>query len=139
MIITLPRIEMDKLTDLKTAYFLSFTRFQIKKDTKDIAKEKIPNVSSLGQGARWVNGQDRVSGWKVALSTIYNQPKRPKTNNVMETAFIIFMNMIYLSHLHIIFIGTVYYFLHSVSIKDSSHFSYQSTGFSASFWRNARL
>jgi hypothetical protein len=52
MIITLPRIEMDKLTDLKTAYFLSFTRFQTRKDTKDIAKEKIPNVSSLGQGAR---------------------------------------------------------------------------------------
>jgi hypothetical protein len=34
---------------------LSFTRFQMKKDTKDTAKEAIPKVSSLGQGAKWVN------------------------------------------------------------------------------------
>jgi len=27
----------------------------MKKDTKDIAKETIPKVSSLGQGAKWVN------------------------------------------------------------------------------------
>ena len=48
----LPEIKTSKPIALIVAYFLSFTRFQIKKDTKDIAKEKIPNVSSLGQGAR---------------------------------------------------------------------------------------
>ena len=40
---------------LSVVYLLSFTRFQMKKDTKDTAKEIIPKVSSLGQGAKWVN------------------------------------------------------------------------------------
>lgn len=43
-------------------YLLSFTKFQMKKETKEIAKETIPKVSSLGQGARWVNCKDKVSG-----------------------------------------------------------------------------
>jgi len=64
----------------------------MKKDTKDTAKETIPKVSSsLGQGAKWVNCQDRVSGWKVALITIYNQPKRPKTNKMKDNALINFI------------------------------------------------
>jgi hypothetical protein len=41
--------------DLTVALLLSFTKFQMKKDTKDTAKETIPKVSSLGQGAKWVN------------------------------------------------------------------------------------
>ena len=48
----LPGIERDKLIALIAVYFLSFTRFQMKKDTKDTAKETVPNVSSLGQEAR---------------------------------------------------------------------------------------
>jgi len=122
----LPGIETDKFIALIAAYFLSFTRFQMKKDTKDTAKEMIPNVSSLGQEARCVNGQDRVSGWTAPLSTIYSQPKRPKTNNVRKTAFIIFM-------------GVAYHFLHSVSTKDYRYISYQNIVFAALAWRRVRL
>ena len=122
----LPEIERDKLMALTAAYFLSFTRFQMKKDMKDTAKETVPNVSSLGQEARCVNGQDRVSRWTDALSTIYSQPKRPKTNNVKEIAFIIF-------------IGVAYHFLHSVSTQDYRHINYQNIVFAALAWRRVRF
>jgi hypothetical protein len=36
-------------------YLLSFTRFQIKKEKNETAKEIMPKVSSLSQGVRWVN------------------------------------------------------------------------------------
>ena len=80
---------------LNVAYLLSFTKFQMKKDTKDTAKETIPKVSSLGQGAKWVNWIVRVSGCTKATATIYNHPSRPKINKVKDAAWTIFIIMIF--------------------------------------------
>lgn len=57
----------------------------------DTAKHTSPKVSSLGQDAKWVNGQDRVFGWKVVLSTIYSQPNNPKIKSVKDKALISFI------------------------------------------------
>ena len=67
----------------------------MKKDTKDIAKEAIPKVSSLGQGAKWVNWIVRVSGCIKATATTYNQPSRPKINKVKDAAWTIFLIIIF--------------------------------------------
>ena len=67
----------------------------MKKETKDTAKETIPKVSSLGQGAKWVNCQVRVSGCTKEFATIYNHPSRPKINNVKDAAWIIFLIVIF--------------------------------------------
>ena len=80
---------------LSVVYLLSFTRFQMKKDTKDTAKETIPKVSSLGQGAKWVNWIVSVSGCTKEFATIYNHPSRPKINNVKDAALTIFLIMIF--------------------------------------------
>jgi hypothetical protein len=40
---------------LSVVYLLSFTRFQIKNEINETAKDTTPKVSSLGQGAKWVN------------------------------------------------------------------------------------
>ena len=67
----------------------------MKKDTKDTAKETIPKVSSLGQVAKWVNWIVRVSGCTKETAAIYNQPSRPKINNVKDAAWTIFLIMIF--------------------------------------------
>ena len=67
----------------------------MKKDTKDTAKETMPKVSSLGQGAKWVNWMVRVLGCTKATATIYNHPSRPKINNVKDAAWTIFIIMIF--------------------------------------------
>lgn len=67
----------------------------MKKEINETAKHAIPNVSSLGQGAKWVNCIFKVSGCTKATAAIYNHPSRPKINNVRDADWTIFLIMIF--------------------------------------------
>ena len=57
-----------------------------KKEIKEMAKEISPKVSSLGQGAKWVNWRVRVAGCTKATAAIYTHPSRPKINKEKDNA-----------------------------------------------------